>query len=206
MLLRYVKHLEDESVITYYGYTFNLKDGYSLAFISIFSMLILIAGAGMVLYGRLKTRDILVDFYLQSLPGVASKYGWTPPDRIAWINNSVLKTNVRTLFMGDSQKSAMAMRRFFEGYQHFLMAFGGLFVLFWLDAAATFFLIIIIAVSLIFFYKINRRASGATRGHENISGESARRARALLDDVSSWPNPYLDLKVLRGITHEGYNP
>jgi len=203
VLLQYVKQLESGTMLSYFGYTFNTRDGYLLFFISLSSMILLIIGAGLVLYARIKTRDILVDLHMRSLPRVASKYGWDPPDSIAWVNDSTLRTDVRTIYLGDSQRAGLVLRRFFEGYQHLLMSVGGIIVLLWLDLAATLFLLLIILASLGFFYKINRRASGATRGHENISAESIRRSRAILDNVSSWPNSRFDSKILHSITHEG---
>ena len=103
-------------------------------------------------------------YNLTALARVAEKFGWNPPDDIAWLNDSTLRSNIKTLYTSDSQRSAMTLRRLSEGYQHFLTAFGGLAVLLWLDAAATFYLILIILLSLIFFYKINKRASKATQG------------------------------------------
>jgi ABC-type multidrug transport system fused ATPase/permease subunit len=204
VLLKYVKHLESNSPLKYLWYHFYPRDGFVLAFISVTFMVLLVLSAGLLLYSRLKTRDILVDFNLTTLARVAEKFGWDPPDDIAWLNDSLLKSNIRTLYTSDSQRSAMALRRLSEGYQHFLTAFGGLAVLLWLDAAATFYLILIILLSLIFFYKINKRASRATRDYENLSGDSNRRARALLDNIGSWPNPEFNPAALRSITHESY--
>jgi hypothetical protein len=157
----------------------------------------------MLLYSRLKTRDILIEFNLQALIRVTEKFGWSPPDPIAWVNDLALYADVKTLYRGDAQKSALALRRLMESFQHLFVALGGVIILLWLDAGATFYLVIIILLALIFYNKINMRASNATREYENISGESARKSRALIESVSSWPNPGLDRSVLNGITHEG---
>ncbi len=202
VLLKYVKQLESDHPLNYFGYTFAARDGFILGFISVFSMVLLILSAGFLLYSRLKTRDILVDYNLTILARVAEKFGWDPPDDIAWLNDTTLRSNIRTLYTNDSQRSAMALRRLTEGYQHFLISFGGIAVLFWLDAAASFFLILIILFSLIFYYKINKRASRATRDYENLSGDSVRRSRVLLDNIASWPNPDFNPALLRSVTHE----
>ena len=202
VLLKYVKHLESNSPMKYFGYSFYPRDGFFLAFISVSSMLLLIISAGLILFSRLKTRDILVDYNLAALSRVAEKFGWNPPDDIAWLSDSALKSDVKILYGSDSNRSGMTLRRISEGYQHFLTSFGGLGILLWLDAAATFYLILIILLSLTFFVKINKRASKATRDYENLSGDSARRSRALLTNIASWPNPNLNPAILKSITHE----
>lgn len=204
VLLKYVKHLESNSPLKYLGYSFYPRDAFFLAFISVSSMLLLVLSAGLILYSRVKTRDILVDLNLTALSRVAEKFGWNPPNDIAWINDSTLKSDIKSLYTSDSQKSAMTLRRISEGYQHFLTAFGGIAVLFWLDTAATLYLIMLILLSLIFYVKINKRASKATRDYENLSGDSNRRSRAILQNVSAYPNPDFNSSVLRSITHDGY--
>ncbi len=203
LLLKYVKHLESNTPVKYLGYSFEARDGFVLVFISLSVMVLLISSAGMLLWGKLKTKEIALDFSLSNLTGVAERFGWDPPDDIAWLNDRLLRTNIRTLYMQDSNKSANALRRIFEGFQQFLTVIGGIAMLLWLDAAATFFLLIIISISLIFYSKITTRATSSTRGYENTSGELARKSRALLDNVSTWPNPSYDPAVLRDLIHGG---
>jgi hypothetical protein len=204
LLLKYVRQLEKDITLNYLGYSIHARDGFFLAVISVSIMVLLGLSAALLHYSRLKTRDIMVDYHLASLPRVAKKYGWTPPDKIAWIDDTTLQSNVRTLYMNDSQKTTMAMRRIFEGFQHFLTTFGGIGLLLWLDLEATLYLMLIIGLSFGFYIKITRRASKATRKYENLSGEASRKSRALLNDVGTWPNPDYNPVVLRGITHGGF--
>ncbi len=203
VLLKYVKHLEFETTIDYFGYSFNARDGYLLTLISFSVIFLLVLSAGMLFYSKMKTRDILIEFNLKALVNITEKFGWSPPDKIAWINDLALFTDIKSLYRGDAQKSALAMRRIIEGFQHLFVTLGGIVVLLWLDVSATFYLFGIIFIALVFYNKINMRASRATREHENISGESSRRSIALIESVSSWPNSKLDSSVLYSITHEG---
>jgi len=204
VLFKYVRLLETDATVSYLGYSFHVRDGFTLAFVSVSVMVLLVSSAAVLLYGRLKTRDVVVDFHLIALSRVAEKYGWNPPDEIAWLNDASLRSNVKSLYTGDPMKTGLTLRRLFEGYQHFFIALGGIAALLWIDVAATLYLVLIIGISLVFYFKINKRASGSTRKYENAQGESARRARALLENISSWPNPSLKSEVLRGVTHNGF--
>jgi len=203
ILLKYVKKLEKNEAIIFFKHEYAVRDGFVLAVVSISVLIFILLSAGMLLYSRLKVRDILVDYHLKALPIVASKFGWEPPSEVAWINDATLKANIKTLYMGDPKKSANALRRLFEGTQHFFISIGGIFALFYIDTVASVYLIIIILFSIIFFNKINQRAAQSTRSYEKMSVGTSRRSLALLNNVSSWPNPHYNPAILRDVTHQG---
>lgn len=168
------------------------RDESTLTAMVILVLVVLLAGAGILLFAQSRIVAMAVELNHRVRMDVALAYGGELPEPGDWTSGRAMRRALWVLQTRDARRVAIVARSMLRNTVNVGITVVGLAALFYLEARMTLLFLVIMALAMVSYYRANASSARATRRYEAVAPGTRRGLRDLLPSLQTLSQPAPD--------------